>query len=131
VSSQPDAWRVRVDERGWGVLDTTGVLPKEDGRFILRFAARGCTVPFPRVWVVADGSDQVGAAVAGDSDIARAHSAAAQHLFDGSGGEYDVLPDVSGLPQVVLGLTVALGVALGGMVTWGCVVAWRSAPGAA
>ena len=37
ISSDPPAWRVRIDERGWGVLDTAGLLPSRSGTFRLWF----------------------------------------------------------------------------------------------
>ena len=39
ISSDPPAWRVRIDERGWGVLDTAGLLPSRSGTFRLWFSA--------------------------------------------------------------------------------------------
>ena len=35
ISSDPPAWRVRIDERGWGVLDTAGLLPSRHLRAFL------------------------------------------------------------------------------------------------
>jgi hypothetical protein len=74
ISSDPPAWRVRIDERGWGVLDTAGLLPSRSGTFRLWFsgphaggpaggaaaapaggAAGGAAVVPPRVMVVANG----------------------------------------------------------------------------
>jgi hypothetical protein len=63
VRSEPPAWRVRVDERGWGVLDTAGVLPGRSGTFQLLFAASApaagavpAAIIAPRIVVVANGS---------------------------------------------------------------------------
>ncbi len=63
ISSDPPAWRVRIDERGWGVLDTAGLLPSRSGTFRLWFsgppaggpAAAPPAVAPPRVMVVANG----------------------------------------------------------------------------
>jgi hypothetical protein len=70
ISSDPPAWRVRIDERGWGVLDTAGLLPSRSGTFRLWFsgppaggpaaapaggASGGAAVVPPRVMVVANG----------------------------------------------------------------------------
>ncbi len=74
ISSDPPAWRVRIDERGWGVLDTAGLLPSRSGTFRLWFsgppaggpaaapaggpaggASGGAAVAPPRVMVVANG----------------------------------------------------------------------------
>ena len=73
--SEPAPWRVRTDERGWGVLDASGVLPRAAGTFRLCFDAvpgadgrpegppAGAWTP-PRVLVVADGERVVAEAVA-------------------------------------------------------------------
>jgi hypothetical protein len=59
ATSDPPAWRVRIDERGWGVYDTFGILPGRAATFRLVFtekapAEQGRVVP-PRLVVVADG----------------------------------------------------------------------------
>jgi hypothetical protein len=55
VSTDPAPWRVRIDERGWGVMDTIGILPGQSTTFRLTFAGRGATGDPPRVMVVANG----------------------------------------------------------------------------
>lgn len=65
LESAPPAWRVRVEETGWVVLDTAGVLPGEHGTFRVWFApvsdgsASGADLS-PLVRVVADGEIEVG-----------------------------------------------------------------------
>ena len=55
LRSDPPPWRVRIDERGWGSLDTSGVIPGQYGTFKLWFAA-GTYAPLePRIQVVANG----------------------------------------------------------------------------
>jgi hypothetical protein len=58
ATSDPPAWRVRIDERGWGVLDTFGILPGRAATFRLLFTEKapgGAGWSPPRVVVVADG----------------------------------------------------------------------------
>jgi hypothetical protein len=55
VSTDPPPWRVRIDERGWGVMDTIGVVPGQTGTFRLLFAGRGPAGDPPRLMVVANG----------------------------------------------------------------------------
>jgi hypothetical protein len=73
TESEPAPWRVRIDERGWGVLDTAGVLPQQRGTFRLRFSAPAspssplsgdrplALSPFrsPRLQIVTDGGRTV------------------------------------------------------------------------
>jgi hypothetical protein len=70
TDSDPAPWRVRIDERGWGVLDTAGVLPQQRGTFRLRFSAPAsapsgdlplAASPFrtPRLKIVTDGGRTV------------------------------------------------------------------------
>lgn len=56
LRSEPPAWRVRTDERGWGVLDTAGILPHQYGEFRLWFAATSPVVREPRLVVVSNGN---------------------------------------------------------------------------
>jgi hypothetical protein len=75
TDGEPAPWRVRTDERGWGVLDTSGVLPRRSGTFRLRFASASdptgtpgslqAAFRTPRLVVVVDGT-QVIAETAGD-----------------------------------------------------------------
>lgn len=72
AGSEPASWRARVDQRGWGVLDTSGVLPGRSGTFRLWFTARvpsdqvtrEAIAPRPRIVVVADGRRVVADTVA-------------------------------------------------------------------
>ena len=52
VSTDPPPWRVRIDERGWGVMDTIGIVPGQTGTFRLLFAGRGPVGNPPRRLVV-------------------------------------------------------------------------------
>lgn len=56
LRSEPPAWRVRIDERGWGVLDTSGILGRQYGEFLLWFAASSPVAREPRMVIVANGN---------------------------------------------------------------------------
>jgi len=56
LKSSPPAWRVRVDEWGWGVFDGDGVRPHGDGTYLLWFTTTGYKVREPRIQVVANGN---------------------------------------------------------------------------
>ena len=64
LRSEPPAWRVRTDERGWGVLDTAGILGHQYGEFLLWFAASSPVAREPRMVVVANGNIVVAETVA-------------------------------------------------------------------
>jgi hypothetical protein len=55
ASSDPPAWRVRIDEWGRGVLDTSGFLPGRSSTIRLVFTGTGPVGPPPQVMVVANG----------------------------------------------------------------------------
>jgi hypothetical protein len=59
LRSDPPPWRVRVDENGWGSLDTSGVIPGQYGTFRLYFAAGTYEPLEPRLRVVANGDTTV------------------------------------------------------------------------
>ena len=56
LKSDPPAWRVRVDEWGWGVYDGPGVLPQRDGTYVLWFTRTGFRVDEPRVQAIGNGN---------------------------------------------------------------------------
>src|SRR5688500_1577255 len=59
LRSEPEAWRVRIDETGWGSFDGTGVIPGRFATYKLWFAA-GTYAPLePRLKIIADGSTLV------------------------------------------------------------------------
>lgn len=56
LKSSPPAWRVRIDEWGWGVFDGDGVRPHGDGTYLIWFTTTGYKVREPRIQVVANGN---------------------------------------------------------------------------
>lgn len=56
LRSEPSAWRVRVDDWGWGVYDGPGVLPERDGTYLIWFTRTGFKVDEPRIQVIGNGS---------------------------------------------------------------------------
>jgi hypothetical protein len=59
LTSDPAPWRVRVDENGWGSLDTSGIIPGQYGTFRLYFAAGTYEPLEPRLRVIANGNTAV------------------------------------------------------------------------
>jgi hypothetical protein len=107
MASDPPAWRVRVDETGWGSLDTSGVLPGQYGEFRIWFtpaspaatthaagqadagsdvlpASGADPIPdlAPHVEVVADGTRKLGIVVATPLHFAERASAERQYAFE-------------------------------------------------
>ena len=59
LRSEPPPWRTRVDEGGWGSLDTDGAIPNQFTTFRLWFAV-GTYAPLePRLRIIADGGVQI------------------------------------------------------------------------
>ena len=59
LRSEPEPWRVRTDESGWGSFDATGVIPGQFATYKLWFAA-GTPAPLePRLKIIADGGTLV------------------------------------------------------------------------
>lgn len=59
LRSEPEPWRIRVDESGWGSFDGTGVIPGQFATYKLWFAA-GTYAPLePRLRIIADGGTLV------------------------------------------------------------------------
>ena len=56
LRSEPAPWRVRTDEWGWGVYDGPGVLPEQDGTYLLWFTRTGFQVDEPRIQVIGNGT---------------------------------------------------------------------------
>lgn len=82
LHSDPPAWRVRVDEHGWGVMDTAGVLGRRRGTFRLWFVGADATVYEPRVRVVANGHVVIAEAAATASHRRRAEPSPLQTMFE-------------------------------------------------
>jgi hypothetical protein len=82
VGSDPPAWRMRIDERGWGIVDTAGVLPHRDGLFRLWFAASIRDVRMPTVIVVVNGQHNIAATLADVISRGAVGDAAAQSAFE-------------------------------------------------
>ena len=56
LKSDPPAWRVRIDDWGWGVYDGPGVLPQRDGTYLLWFTRTGFRVDEPRIQAIGNGT---------------------------------------------------------------------------
>lgn len=82
LDSDPKPWRVRRDERGWGVLDTSGVLPGQFGTFKLWFAASSYAIAEPRIVVVANSGVPVADVTAEASHLSWTAPPAAQQTFE-------------------------------------------------
>ncbi|MGI8424121.1 MAG: hypothetical protein ACR2NO_08445 [Chloroflexota bacterium] len=121
LRSEPEPWRVRIDESGWGSLDTTGVIPGEFATYRLWFAAGTPSAIEPRIKIIADGDVLVAETVAAATHLKRQAPAAPQNAFErgplaGLTGFATFLPAGSRsvfLYAVVLALTL-LGVTLDG-----------------
>jgi hypothetical protein len=122
VGSEPAPWRVRIDERGWGVLDTHGVLPQQAGTFRLRFAASaaepggdgdsGAPVAgfrTPRLVVVVDGTQTI-AETSGAVHLAAPPAGRWQRAFERGplARIADVAPPALAHPRGGFGLVVVL-----------------------
>lgn len=82
LRSDPPPWRVRIDEQGWGVLDTSGILPLQFGTFRVWFVAPKAGVVEPHVRVVIDGQLELGPVVAGSTQATQIEAQASQQLFE-------------------------------------------------
>ncbi|HEU5318621.1 MAG TPA: hypothetical protein VFX49_21085, partial [Chloroflexota bacterium] len=87
AQSEPAPWRVRIDDDGWGTLDTDGVPAGQDGSFVLWFAPgedAGLTSADSavRVEVVANGTLEAGGGVATPAHAAERARLALQETFD-------------------------------------------------
>jgi hypothetical protein len=60
LDSDPKPWRVTQDGTGRGAVDTSGVLPRQEGSYRLWFAATTYRVVEPRLRVVANGTHTLG-----------------------------------------------------------------------
>jgi hypothetical protein len=56
LKSDPPAWRVRIDDWGWGVYDGPGVLPRRDGTYLVWFTRTGFRVDEPRIQAIGNGN---------------------------------------------------------------------------
>ena len=115
VESDPPAWRVRLDDDGWGVLDTSGILARDHGTFRLWFEPVPASEPppeAPHLVVAADGALLVADVVAtAEHDTERAR-ASTHYVFErgllAAAGE--LLPAETSHPRSVLGLATGLSV---------------------
>ncbi len=82
LRSDPAPWRVRIDEQGWGVLDTAGILPVQFGTFRVWFVAPQAGVVEPRVRVVIDGRLELGPVVAGSTQAVQITAQDSQQVFE-------------------------------------------------
>jgi hypothetical protein len=114
LDSEPAPWRVRTDERGWGVLDTAGVLPAQIATFQVRFLASTPDALEPAVIVVADGATVVGEAIARAASRHWPRPAPAQRTFDRGAlaAAADALPLVPADSRGAFPLAVAMSVLL-------------------
>ena len=128
VSTDPPPWRVRIDERGWGVMDTIGIVPGQSGTFRLMFAGRGPVGDPPRLVVVANGH------------IVIAETPAAVRLLDAPGARHqgafergplaavaDLAAFVPADSRRAFPLATGVGLLLAAVVTGGGLVAARAA----
>ena len=87
LESDPPAWRIHIRDDGWGVLDTSGVLPGQDGAFRVWFSATDRPTPLdedtgPLIRVVVDGQLPAGEGAATPTHAAERHKLSAQQLFE-------------------------------------------------
>jgi hypothetical protein len=124
--SEPAPWRVRIDERGWGVLDTSGILPGRSGTFRLWFTGRATTVPVPRVMVVANGKIVVADTVA-QVQLPPSRAPTAQDLFVRGplAAAADRVTFVPTDPRGALLLATAIALSLGTLAVLGGLAALR------
>ena len=82
LRSEPEPWRVRIDESGWGSFDGTGVIPGQFANYRLWFAA-GTPAPLePQLKIVANGSTLVAETVAIAPHLTWQRPRAEQHIFE-------------------------------------------------
>ncbi len=88
LRSDPPAWRTRVDERGRGVVDTSGTIPGRYSTFSLWFVANpdlvagGQIVQEPEVVVVANGDYVVADTIATATHLKSPAAIAGQQTFE-------------------------------------------------
>ncbi|HXI16242.1 MAG TPA: hypothetical protein VNM48_07710 [Chloroflexota bacterium] len=128
LRSDPPPWRVRIDERGWGSLDTAGVIPGEYGTFKLWFAA-GTYAPLePRIQVVANGVIPVGDVIAKAGHLVWQVPSASQRAFE-NGRLADATAFTSTLTlsaRAAFAYALALGMALSLITVAGGLAAFRA-----
>ena len=129
LRSEPEAWRVRIDETGWGSFDGTGVIPGQFATYRLWFAA-GTYAPLePRLKIIADGSTLVAETVAIAPHLTWQRPRAEQSVFER--GPMAVLSAPAALlpsgPRLAFGYAVALALTLLGVTVTGGLKAFRTA----
>jgi hypothetical protein len=137
TESEPDPWRARIDERGWGVLDTHGVLPRRSGSFRLRFTAApdptGAPLPSqgafrtPRLVVVVDGAHVIAESA---GDVRRGAPPPGRWLRAFERGPLarlaDAVPSGVAVPHHAFGFAVGLAALLGLVAGGGAAAAFGS-----
>ena len=82
LRSEPAPWRTRIDERGWGTLDTDGVIPGQFATYRLWFAAATYEPLEPHLRIVANGDHVVDDVVARAGHLAWQVPPAQQRAFE-------------------------------------------------
>jgi hypothetical protein len=130
LRSEPAAWRVRVDEMGWGVVDTSGVLPEQFGTFRIWFAMNTYTPHEPRVAVVVNGSAEIAMTTARATHLKWQADIPKQRVFER--GLPALTADVFGFVPAdgrgAFWLALWMGLSLIGMAGGGGLVAFWLAP---
>ena len=129
LRSEPEAWRVRTDESGWGAFDATGVIPGQFATYKLWFAA-GTYAPLePRLKIIADGGTIVAETIAVAPHLKWQRPRAQQSAFER--GPLAMLSAPAALipsgPRVAFVYAVSLALTLLALTTAGGLMAFRSA----
>ena len=135
LRSEPAAWRVRVDEAGRGVVDTSGTIPGQDSTFRLWFAAeaeraaKGHIVQEPKVLVVVDGNYVVAETIATATHLRLQAAAATQQTFERGplAATADLARFVPDDQRSALPLAILIGLAMSLMALAGGCAAYRLA----
>ena len=129
LRSEPEPWRIRTDESGWGSFDATGVIPGQFATYRLWFAS-GTYAPLePRLKIIADGGTLVAETVAVAPHLKWQRTRAEQNPFErGPLAALSVLaaPLPSG-PRLAFLYAVTLALTLLGVAVTGSLMAFRTA----
>jgi len=113
LRSDPPPWRVRVDENGWGSLDTSGVIPGQYGTFRLYFAAGTYEPLEPRLRIIANGNTTVADVSASASHLKWQAPTPQQEAFER--GPLSALSAVAGIAPAQERPSFVVGAALSGV----------------